>query len=125
MKRHAYYSKKAADAFLSGDIDGCMDFLESATSYTESASEHLDTAQEYAERYKEEIENAPSPTPKKIPTPSIIIDSDRDCIPDDYDYAPKDPNVQTKEDVKTPGFGAILAIVCAVVVGYFAIRRRK
>ena len=109
----AYYEKKAADAFLSGDMDGCSDFLELSTSYMESANEHLYKAFEYAGKNLEEIENAPR-----------SIDSDSDGVPDDYDYAPKDPNVQTKEDAKTPGFGAIISIICILVVGYFVIRRR-
>jgi len=89
----SYYAKKVADAFLSGNIGGRADHIESAASYSESSSEHIDKASEYMEKYIEELENAPSPT--------------------------------HKEDVETPGFGAILAIICVLVVGYFAIRRRK
>ena len=129
MKWHAYYSKKAADAFLSGDIYGGIDFLELSISYVESITEHLYKAVEYKEKYLEEIENAPRSTSKKIDTPeptaSIIIDSDSDGVPDDYDYAPKDPKVQSKEDAETPGFGAIVSIICVFVVGYFVIRRRE
>lgn len=74
---------------------------------------------------------APSPsltpilTPSPTPTPSPEIDSDGDGVPDKYDYAPYDPNVQTKEDIKTPGFGAIFAIVSVLAVAFGLRRRRK
>lgn len=74
---------------------------------------------------------APSPsltpilTPSPTPTPSPEIDSDGDGVPDKYDYAPYDPNVQTKEDIKTPGFRAIFAIVSVLAVAFGLRRRRK
>ena len=38
-------------------------------------------------------------------------DSDGDGVSDKYDYAPSDPNVQSKSDLKTPGFEVLFAIV--------------
>ena len=64
----------------------------------------------------------PPATPR--PTPQLKKDSDGDGVPDEYDYAPYDPNVQTKSDVKTPGFGAIFAIAGLFAVVYL-LRRRK
>ena len=52
-------------------------------------------------------------------------DSDGDGVPDEHDYATNDPNVQTKEDIKTPGFGAILAIGSLLAVVYLVLRRRR
>jgi hypothetical protein len=45
-------------------------------------------------------------------------------VPDGYDYAPKDSHVQTKEDVKTPGFSAIFAIGSVLAVA-FGVRRKR
>lgn len=58
------------------------------------------------------------------PTPQLEKDSDSDGVPDKYDYAPHDPNVQTKSDVKSPGFGAIFAIAGLLAVAYL-LRRRE
>jgi len=109
----SYYTNKIADAYLSGE--GYNEYyVQKATSYLESAASHTEKGIEYLKKYLEEIENAPR-----------SIDSDSDGVPDDYDYAPKDPKVQSKEDAETPGFGAILAIICVLAVGYFVIKRRE
>ena len=110
----AYYDKKAADAFLSGDMDGCSDFLELSTSYMESANEHLYKALEYAEKNFEEIENAPS-----------SIDSDRDGVPDDYDYAPYDPNIKAQSDFILIWFGTFVVIAAIIVIAYLWIKRKS
>ncbi|MCK4733572.1 MAG: hypothetical protein KAT65_14055 [Methanophagales archaeon] len=68
------------------------------------------------------------------PTPiSALVDSDRDGVPDKYDYAPYDPNVQTKSDIipettptpKPPGFDVILAITGLLTITYLLRRRRR
>lgn len=64
------------------------------------------------------------PTPTVTPTPEAEKDSDVDGVPDDYDYAPNDPNVQTEDDVKTPGFGTTFAI-CSLLAVAFSLRQRK
>jgi PGF-CTERM protein len=51
-------------------------------------------------------------------------DSDEDGVPDNYDYAPYDPNVQSKGDIKTPGFEALFTIAGLVTVAYLLRRRR-
>jgi len=51
-------------------------------------------------------------------------DTDSDGVLDQYDYDPYDPNVQTKSDIETPGFGAIFAIAGLLAVAYL-LRRRK
>jgi PGF-CTERM protein len=67
---------------------------------------------------------APIPTPTATQTPtSSLIDSDGDGVADRYDYAPHDPNVQTKDDVKTPGFEAVFAIAGLLAVAYLLRRR--
>ena len=66
----------------------------------------------------------PTPTPTPTSTPQLEKDSDSDGVPDEYDYAPYDPNVQTKSDVKSPGFGAIFAIAGLLTVVYL-LRRRE
>jgi PGF-CTERM protein len=69
----------------------------------------------------------PTPTPYPAtlrPTPQLEKDSDGDGVPDEYDYAPYDPEVQTKSDVKTPGFGAIFAIAGVLIV-FYLIRRNR
>lgn len=134
MKWSVYYTEKAADAFLSGDIDGCTDFLELTGLYMESATEHLYKVVEYAEKNLEEIENAPRSTSKKIHTPEptpketpsiIIIDSDSDGLPDEYDYDPYDPNIKSQSDFILIWFGTFVVIAAIIVVGYFVIRRRE
>lgn len=74
----------------------------------------------------------------ETPTPSAEssgqTDSDGDGVPDDEDYAPRDPDVQEKEDVEDesdgdsgwqgmPGFTSGGALVA--VVAFLAIRRRR
>jgi len=101
--------------------------------------ERLDNSEENIVRYTlpEKIDakleqlkvpiTTPTPTPYPAtlrPTPQLEKDSDGDGVPDEYDYAPYDPKVQTKGDVKSPGFGAIFAIAGLLTVVYL-LRRRK
>ena len=51
-------------------------------------------------------------------------DSDGDGVLDQYDYAPYDPEVQTKSDIETPAFEAIFAIIGLLAVAYLFRRRR-
>lgn len=75
--------------------------------------------------------SSPSPTPIPTPTPTLV-DSDDDGVPGRYDYAPYDPNVQTKSDIKPeitptpqpPGFEVLFVIVGLLLVAYL-IKRRK
>jgi len=70
-----------------------------------------------------------SPTPATI---SALVDSDGDGIPDKYDYAPYNPNIQTERDIipeatptpKPPGFDVILAISGLLTIAYLLRRRR-
>lgn len=59
-------------------------------------------------------------TPTPVPT---LIDSDKDGVPDQYDYAPYDPNVQSRRDIKTPAFEAIFGIV-GVLIAARLLRRK-
>jgi hypothetical protein len=52
------------------------------------------------------------------------VDSDGNGVPDGYNHTPKDSHVQTKEDVKTPGFSAIFAIGSVLAVA-FGVRRKR
>ncbi|RKY45969.1 MAG: hypothetical protein DRP91_09465 [Candidatus Neomarinimicrobiota bacterium] len=81
------------------------------------------------------VSPTPISTPAFTPTPtpiSALVDSDGDGVPDQYDYAPYDPNVQTESDIipeatptpKPPGFDVILAISGLLTIAYF-LRRRK
>lgn len=74
-----------------------------------------------------------TPTITPTPTPiSALVDSDGDGVPDKYDYAPYDPNIQTKSDIlpeatptpKPPGFDVILAIIGLLTITYLLRRRR-
>lgn len=73
------------------------------------------------------IVSTPAPTPVATPSPvpEIELDSDGDGVPDRNDYAPNDPAVQAKGDIKTPGFGVILAIGSLIAVAYLVLRRRE
>ncbi|MCK4735914.1 MAG: hypothetical protein KAT65_25895 [Methanophagales archaeon] len=69
-----------------------------------------------------------TPTPTPI---SALVDSDRDGVPDKYDYAPYDPNVQTKSDIipettpapEPPGFDVILTISGLLTTAYLLKRK--
>jgi len=52
------------------------------------------------------------------------LDSDGDGVPDQYDYDPYNPNIQTKSDIETPGFEAVFVIAGLLAVTYL-LRRRK
>jgi hypothetical protein len=51
-------------------------------------------------------------------------DSDGDGVPDQYDYDPYDPDIQSKNDVKAPAFEAIFAIAGLLAVAYLLRRKR-
>jgi len=57
----------------------------------------------------------------KKDVPAVNIDSDGDGVPDEYDYAPLDPKVQTKP--KAPAFEAVFAIAGLFAVAYLLRRR--
>jgi hypothetical protein len=72
-----------------------------------------------------------SPTPistpafTSTPTPTAaIVDSDGDGVPDNYDYAPYDPNIQSRSDTKAPAFEAVVVIAGLLTVAYLFRRRR-
>ena len=48
-KWSAYYLEKAADSYLSGDIQGSIDYMEMCSPYTKSAIEHLKKVTEILE----------------------------------------------------------------------------
>ena len=60
---------------------------------------------------------------KPTPTPSVV-DSDGDGVPDQYDYDPYDPDIQSKSDVKAPAFEAIFGIAGLLAVAYLLRRKR-
>ena len=125
-KRAAYYLEKAADSYLSGDIQGSTDYMKMSLSYRKSATEHAKKELEILKKLKKGGGSSPTPTLEVTPssTSQAEKDSDGDGVPDEYDYAPYDPNVQTKEDVKTPGFGTIIAVGSLLAVAYLVMRRR-
>lgn len=72
-----------------------------------------------------------SPTPistpafTSTPTPTAaLVDSDGDGVPDNYDYAPYDPNIQSRSDTKAPAFEAVVVIAGLLTVAYLFRRRR-
>ena len=76
--------------------------------------------------------HTPTPSPISSPSPTpTFVDSDGDGVLDRYDYAPYDPNVQTKGDIKpettpTPqphGFEVLFVIVGLLLVAYLIKRR--
>ncbi|MCD6257849.1 hypothetical protein J7J45_07315 [Candidatus Aerophobetes bacterium] len=119
----AYYLMKAADSYFSGDLEDCADYMEMCKPYMESATRHMKKAREVLEKG---IGSSPTPTLEVTPSPTSQAekDSDGDGVPDEYDYAPYDPNVQTKEDIKTPGFGTAFAIGSLLAVAYLVLRRK-
>jgi hypothetical protein len=69
------------------------------------------------------ITGAPTELPI-TPTP-LLVDTDGDGVPDEYDYAPKDPEVQSKSDIKTPAFEAIFAMIGLLTVAYLLVNDRS
>ena len=90
--------------------------------YSDLRAPDLSTMKKVIDFMIEEEYLPPSATLR--PTPQLEKDSDDDGVPDEYDYAPYDPKVQTKGDVKSPGFGAIFAIAGLLTV-FYLLRRRK
>lgn len=58
-----------------------------------------------------------NPLDPTIPKPALV-DSDGDGVLDEHDYAPWDPQVQTKSDIRTPGFEVLFAIAGLLAVTY-------
>ena len=119
----AYYLMKAADSYFSGDLEGCIDYMEMGKPYLESSTKHTKKAYEILEKG---IGSSLTPTLEVTPssTSQAEKDSDGDGVPDEYDYAPYDQNVQTKEDIKTPGVGTAFAIGSLLAVAYLVLRRK-
>lgn len=76
--------------------------------------------------------NQPNEGQKVPAVSSALIDSDGDGAPDKDDYAPYNPNIQTKSDIKpettstpkSPGFDVIFAISVLLTIAYL-LKRRK
>lgn len=77
----------------------------------------------------------PISTPAFISTPTpipVLVDSDGDGVPNKYDYAPYNPNIQTERDIipeatptpKPPGFDVMLTISGILAIAYLLRRRR-
>lgn len=75
----------------------------------------------------------PSPTPTATPTSvqtGTPIDTDGDGVPDENDYAPKDPEVQEKSDLQStptpgssgPGFGITAVLLGLVIAALVSLR---
>ena len=89
------------------------DDFQTGSDYIDSAQIHLDNCEILVDKYSAGLSEV-TPTP----TPRVEKDSDDDGVPDEFDYAPNDPDVQTKDDVTTSGVGAIF-VICSLLVGYF------
>lgn len=125
-KQASYYLERYAKYFDSDDA-------EMSSSYTKSSTEHTKKSNALLEELLSEI-TIPSPTTEETPTSVVKLtpsptpqsekDSDSDGVPDEYDYAPTDVNVQTKSDTSIPGFGAVFTISSLLSVA-FGLKRRK
>jgi hypothetical protein len=107
--------------------------------YTDMQKKQGEIPEDIETFYVEPVQTStltPTPAPEPEPEPESKtpgfettqlpqVDSDSDGIPDEYDYAPHDPEVQTKSDAKTPGFGAIFAIGSLLVIAYRILRRSR
>jgi hypothetical protein len=68
---------------------------------------------------------AGAPTEVPITPTPLLVDTDGDGAPDEYDYAPKDPEVQSKSDIKTPAFEAMFALIGLLTVAYLLVNGRS